>query len=297
MTVVKFDDGQECSYDGFVQNSLDGLKSAVQKHKHTAFILIDGKSGKGKSTFAIQMMYYFNHKDIHIYYDPEKFLQGLAVAKPESCHIFDEAMILSNRSSLSIINRTIIRAMSMIRSKRIYIAFCINSVFDLDRNLVLSRADILFHVYGDSIIDKGKITAFFTSPEDGWDRLKDLYIQGKQSYSYSQPKSNYYASFSSKFLIDEEEYERNKQAAINEILSGEESAKSMTKKEKFYIRTMIYLKYNQGLSGAKIAKLFDLAESTVSAYMKIAEAWCIKTYGELKAIPLDAKQNSTSKSD
>lgn len=206
---------------------LDGFKWAIHYKNQSAVIIIDGRSGMGKTTLSFQVAKYmsedFNFDCVH--FTPEKFIEGLTKVKKGDVIIFDEAMLLSSRAALSTINRMIVIAMSMIRSKNILIIFNVNSIFDLDRNLALSRADLLLNVYGDSLTDKGKFLAFFKGG-DGLDRIKMLYIYGKKYYSYSQPKSNFNSTFSSHFVLDEIEYERLKQEGVNNFLKSTQRAVS-----------------------------------------------------------------------
>lgn len=206
-----------------LRDMLKGFKWAIRKKNTSVVMIIDGRSGMGKSTLSFQVGKYCsgNFNLANVYFNPEQFLEGLRNAEPYSVHIFDEAMLLSNRSAMSQINRAAIQAMSMIRSKNIIVIFCINSLFDMDRNLVLSRADVLLHVYGDSLTDRGRFMAFFKG-QDGIDKLKLLYFFGKKFYDYSKPKSNFNTTFSSKFVLDEGEdaYERKKQEGVNEFLIG-----------------------------------------------------------------------------
>ncbi len=213
--------------DGYYKQLLDDFKNAVQKHNTSIVIIFDGKSGKGKTTLSNQTGAYlspnFSQKDI--YYDPDHFLEGLSNSKPGDYFSFDEAMIISSRSAMSTVNRMIIQAMSMIRSKRIYVSFCVNAIFDLDRNLVLSRADALLHVYGDGLVDRGRFAAFFKAKGDHTDRLKLLYFFGKKFYDYTKPRANFIGRFVKDFVVDEDEYEENKQVAINNFLNQEVTSK------------------------------------------------------------------------
>ena len=122
--------------DGYYKQLLDDFKDAVENHNTSIVIIIDGKSGKGKTTLSNQTGRYLdpNFDLKNIYYNPETFLKGLANSKKGEYHSFDEAMIISSRSVMSQVNRMIIQAMSMIRSKNIYVCFCVNSIFDLDKN-------------------------------------------------------------------------------------------------------------------------------------------------------------------
>jgi len=200
---------------------LDGFKWAIHKKNQSAVMIVDGRSGMGKTTLSFQCGAYmsegFSLDNVH--FTPESFLQALSVAKKGQTIIFDEAMLLSSRAALSSINRMIVVAMSMIRSKNLFIIFNVNSIFDLDRNLALSRADLLLHCYGDSLTDKGKFLAFFKGI-DGRDRIKELYIRGKKLYSYGEPKANFFTTFSGYFALDEKEYEEKKQEGVNNFLKG-----------------------------------------------------------------------------
>ena len=200
---------------------LNGFKWAIHSRKQSAVIIVDGRSGMGKTTLSFQIGKYmtpdFSLESVH--FTPESFIEALSKTKKGDTLIFDEAMLLSSRAALSTINRMIVIAMSMIRSKELCIIFNVNSIFDLDRNLALSRADLLLHCYGDSLTDKGKFLAFFKGA-DGMDRIKDLYIHGKKYYSYGTPKANFYTTFGSYFVVDEEEYEKRKQVGVNKFLKG-----------------------------------------------------------------------------
>lgn len=262
MVLINPKEGLEYSMDGYLVTLLTHFKDAVHNHNTSAVFIIDGRSGMGKTTLAIQIatMLYPTFDLKHVYFTPESFLEGLAAAEQFSVHVFDEAMILSNRSTMSQINKMIVQAMSMIRSKNIFIIFNINSVFDLDKNLALSRADLLLHVYGDNLIDRGNFAAFFKSKGQE-DRLKQLYLLGKKYYSYSKPKANFYGSFTSRFILDKEEYEKAKQIGINEFLKA--GSKPSTKKEMVEARLIKYLKEEVGLSPEEIADIGNISRATV----------------------------------
>jgi len=248
---------------------MDGFKWAINFKNQSAVVVVDGRSGMGKTTLSLQMASYMSKSfNIdYIYYTPDKFVAALQVAKKGDTLVFDEAMLLSSRAALSQINRMIVIAMSMIRSKNLFIIFNVNSIFDLDKNLALSRADLLLHCYGDSLTDKGKFLAFFKGG-DGQDRIKDLYINGKKYYSYSHPKSNFYTTFSSYFVVDVNEYEKRKQEGVNKFLSGSQSKlgnKNMEARNRA-VRTMYDLKDSEGkrlYTQEKVAEMLGLGARTV----------------------------------
>lgn len=234
---------------------LDGFKWAIHKKNQSCVMIVDGRSGMGKTTLSSQVALYmtptFSLKNIH--FTPESFLEALTRTKKGDTIIFDEAMLLSSRAALSSINRMIVIAMSMIRSKNLCIIFNVNSIFDLDRNLALSRADLLLHCYGDSLTDKGKFLAFFKGG-DGIDRIKQLYIHGKKYYSYGTPKSNFNSTFSSYFTVNNDEYEEKKQIGVNNFLKQTKRADN-SKYKKQRAEFLKIIRKELGLTYEEIEKL------------------------------------------
>lgn len=269
--------------DGNYNEILSGLKKAVMNKNTSSVILFDGRSGMGKTTLALQTGITLDEDfGLHkLHFSPRTFLQGdengkvgLAQAKKGDFILFDEAMLISNRSAMSQINKMIIQAMSMIRSKNIFVGFCVNSIFDLDRNLVLHRADALFHVYGNTLVDRGKFCGFFKG-RDGFDRLKDLYLKGKKMYEYSNPRANMVASFSKEFIIDETLYETEKQKGINEFLKNK-GYRVMDKR-----KAVLKMKA-KGLSQHLIADCLSLSGIQVRQYLN--EAVELEEMGVLESV-------------
>lgn len=245
---------------------LEGFKWAIHSKKQSAVMIVDGRSGMGKTTLSFQIStWMWENFDLdHVFFTPEEFLIGLDRATKGDVLVFDEAMLISSRASLTAMNRMIIQAMSMIRSKNLFIIFNVNSIFDLDRNLALSRADLLLHCYGDSLTDKGKFLAFFKGG-DGHDRIKTLYLNGKKFYSYGKPKSNFNTTFSAYFTLNEEEYEKKKDAGVKAFLTG--TSKPVSNKDKqVRDRLMAYIYENKdklGLTQEKLADIANLGNKTV----------------------------------
>jgi energy-coupling factor transporter ATP-binding protein EcfA2 len=248
---------------------LDGFKWAIHNKKQSAVVIVDGRSGMGKTTISFQIAKYMtpDFSLYNVHFTPESFLDALTKTKKGDTIVFDEAMLLSSRSALSQINRMIIIAMSMIRSKNLLIIFNVNSIFDLDRNLALSRADLLLNCYGDSLTDKGKFLAFFRG-SDGIDRIKELYIHGKKYYSYNYPKANFFTTFSSEFVLNEEEYERKKQEGVNKFLKGSKSALNNRYHEQRN-RLIEWIYNNCDLTQEKIGEIAGINKRTVLRALKV----------------------------
>ncbi len=243
---------------------LQGHKNAVLNHNTSLVIVTDGRSGLGKTTLSFQTAIFLD-KTFNldkVFYNPDDFLEGLAKAKKGDCIIFDEAMLISSRSALSSVNKMIVQSMSMIRSKQIFIIFCVNSIFDLDKNLAISRCDLLLHVYGENLIDRGKFLAFY-KPRQQPDKIKQLYLHGKKDYRYSFPKGNFSGTFPKEFIVNENAYDRQKDKGVNDFLRGMDNS---TNQKSNYSRDVLifYLRDKHEMKTKELAKLTCLTPARIN---------------------------------
>lgn len=259
--------------------NLDGFIHGVMTKQTSAVFICDGRSGQGKTTISGQVSCYINKKVQEYYkknpklgdapklsldcmaWTPDAFIDKFENVKKGDIVIFDEAMIVSNRSTLSELNRKVIIMMSMIRSKNIFVIFNVNSIFDLDKNLPLHRADMLISVYPKEMKFASR-GGYMVVPSAGG-KLKYLYIAGKKYYDYSKARPAFRDTFSKFFPFDEEEYERRKQDAINNYFeSGKGQSKSYAKDSRDnYIR---YLKDRcPDLTHYDIARIGNISTKTV----------------------------------
>lgn len=227
--------------------NLNAYVDGVMDKNTSAVFLIDGRSGLGKTTLSFQIGIYLAQKVKQKYkkknlkdppkftldsvaWTPDVFLEKFKNVKKGDIVIMDEAMIISNRSTMSEINRLIVIMMSMIRSKNIFVIFNVNSIFDLDRNLPLHRAEMLINLYPKDgrFASRG---SYQVIPSAGG-KLKYLYISGKKFYDYSKARKAFNDTFSAYFPFDEKEYERRKQEAINSYDSRNKSQTSISKESR-----------------------------------------------------------------
>lgn len=262
--------------------NLDGFIKGVLNKNTSAVFIIDGKSGQGKTTLASQLGCYLN-KGVKKYYErkgmkekapnftldnlawtPNSFIEKLQNARKGDIIIFDEAMVFSNRSTMSELNRNIVIMMSMIRSKQLFIIFCINSIFDMDKNLPLHRSDMLLHVHPKerSFASRGAYMCVPASDQS----LKFLYIIGKKYYDYSKARPAFNDTFSKFFPFDDAEYERRKQIAINSYFDKDKKSDKRIGSRDAYIR---YIKENiPGIRHEELARIGDISIKTVYRALK-----------------------------
>jgi len=269
MAIVKckHDNGYEVSYylDKNIKEKILDKAIDVVHNKNNSFVsVIDGKSGVGKSTFGIQVCKYLdpNFTIKNIAWTPKKFLDLINNAKKGDAIMFDEGMIINSRSATSQVNKAIMIALSQIRSRNIFILININSIFDLDKNIALHRADVLFHVYtkDDKVDGEKRIKVY------GRQRMKYLYIGGKKYYNYNAPP-NFFARPPRKyvFLVNEKVYEETKRRDTVENTEDGEKLNRMEKKYKIALVKLIeYIKENHGILHKDIFDVIGSSESQIS---------------------------------
>jgi len=193
--------------DGILKDNLDSLKQNVLKD-YDAFLIVSGREGYGKSTIAAQVATYLDSSyDLsRCCFTAEQFIDAVEKAEKYEAIVFDETMgYLSSRGSMSKFNRALIKVMSEMRSKNLFVILCIPNFFELDRYPAMHRSVALIHCY-----KRGRFAVFNYSAK------KYLYIKGKKFYSYYQTKPDFIGVFVDYFPYNLEEYEKKKQKAIFE---------------------------------------------------------------------------------
>jgi hypothetical protein len=252
-----------------LKENLDIYKEVVYRKNTSVVGIIDGRSGEGKTTLSFQVACYlfpeFNLKNVA--FTPEQFIEALQKAKKGEVIIFDEAMIISNRAAMSSLNRAVVYMLSVIRSKQIFVILNINSVFDLDRNLALHRADFLLHVYseGGKLGHRGRYAVFPKAKN----KLLHLYILGKKYYSYSKPRAVFIDRFSSYFVLDEEEYEKEKISAINDFYKSKDMEKGGAKAQKQRDILIRFVKGNHKITIDQLADMIHTSKETVKRALRV----------------------------
>lgn len=261
--------------------NLDNYIDGVMSRNTSAVFILDGRSGLGKTTLSAQLGCYIankvavwkdkhrplakgkNHKPIFsldcMSWTPSQLIDGLKDAGLGDIRIMDEAMIFSNRSAMSAYNKAVVLMMAQIRSKQIFVIFNVNSIFDLDRNLALHRADMLIHLYaaGDKFAARGR---YYVIPSyRGY--LKHLYVTGKKYYSYAQGHSVIRDKFTKFFPFNNNEYERRKQNAIQDFLMNEKpEGRKVRDSRDLYIKHLKKIMFSK----SEIAQIGNISGKTVN---------------------------------
>lgn len=225
---------------------LEMYKARIRKN-WDAFVAISGEEGDGKSTFAKQLCCYMTNGKFdvsHIAWTPEQFEEKVLAAKPESAVLYDEAISgLDSLSTMSTVNRKLRKMAAQCRKRRLFICILLPSFFDLDKNMAIHRTRGLFKIYAPKL--KRGYYAYYNK-----DKKKKLYILGKKYYDEQAVPPFFTGRFTGWTMIDEEEYEKQKdEALIKQIEENEEK----TSKQMLQRNVMFKALHDLGWTQTKIA--------------------------------------------
>lgn len=193
--------------DGYLKANLDALKKNVVKKNYDGFILFVGREGFGKSTLSFQCAKYVdsNFNLDQVVFTAEQFLDAVKYAKRYSAIVFDETMgYLSSRGAMSKFNKVLIKIMSEMRSKNLFVFLNIPNFFMMDWYVAQHRTTGMIYIR-----KRGRFASY------DYPTKKKLYMAGKKYHSYATPP-NFTGNFTASFILDQEKYEKKKQEAIDQ---------------------------------------------------------------------------------
>lgn len=198
--------------DGLYNQLLNFARPIVQKKDFDFVIAVDGEEGSGKSVFAMQIGKILD-PDLHldnICFTPDEFVNAVTKAKKNQCIIFDEAFTgMSNRASLSEINKLIVSLMMEMRQKNLFVIVVMPTFFMFEKYVVFHRAKGFFHVYINEDMDRGQ-WRFFNRKS-----MRYLYIKGKKYYDYEVQDHTSFGKFRDQYMVDETAYRAKKAIAFS----------------------------------------------------------------------------------
>jgi len=238
--------------DGYLQSNLDHVYHNVTRNDFDSFIVITGREGFGKSTIAAQIATFLDptYNIDRCCFTAEQFEEACITAKKFQAIVFDETMgYLSSRGAMSKFNRGLIKIMSEMRSKNLFVILCIPNFFELDRYPAIHRSTGLIHVY-----KRGGFGSY------DYNTKKKLYLVGKKTYSYSVTP-NFIGSYMKYFPLPQEEYEAKKQTAINQWVDVSSKEKKYQKQRDILIQ---YLHEEKEETQEKIGGLIDVTKQYIN---------------------------------
>jgi len=229
---------------------LDKVKKRVLTKDRDWVAVVDGEEGVGKSVLAQQIAKYLD-PDFNldkVVFTADEFLKIIKdpTTKKGACIVLDEAFSAANsRSSLTEVNRSMIGVATEMRQKNLFILMVLPSFFDLDKYFALWRCRALFHVYFTPDEDRN----YVIFPKE---RKKYLYLNGKKTYNYSNPRSPFPPfTFPNSYMVDEEDYRFKKSKAFSKRVISNQARKWLVQRNS-YVK---YILNTLGLSQDDVAKI------------------------------------------
>jgi len=260
--MVKVFSGTDKEYyiDGYLKSNLETAKIAVDKDWDMVFV-VDGYEGSGKSVLAQQVAMFvdptFNINQI--VFTPDTFKEAVLESEKKKAIVYDEAYHgLSSRGAMRKVNRTLIKMLTEIRYKNLFIIIVLPTIFILDKYVAIWRSRALLHVYSPNRFQRGFYTFF------NIDKKKELYMNGKKFYSYAKPKSNFIGRFTDHYTVDKEAYKEKKRKETS-LMNDEEDVKGNPHLERNQI---IHRLKRKGIGSPDIASICNLTQQRVNQILK-----------------------------
>lgn len=192
-----------------------------QKNKWDNWVIYSGYEGDGKSTLAKQDCYImanlckgnFTHNQVA--FEPMRFSKLLDESNIGDSVLYDEGITgMSSQRTMSNVNHILKVKSTMCRKKRLFVAICIPSLFDLAKQIAIRRTIGMCKIYAEKTI-RGQFVYYNRSQK------RILYIKGKKFEDMNATKGGPASRFLRWSFIDEYKYEQEKDKA-QEILFKEE---------------------------------------------------------------------------
>ena len=262
---VFVDTENEYYMDGYLKENFDTAKDVIKSDWDMIFVY-DGGEGTGKSVKWMQDAYYcdqsFNID--RVAFTPEQFKVAILKADQYQSVGYDEAYGgLSSRASMTRINRTIVKMLTEIRQKNLFVFISLPTFFDLDRYVALWRSRALIHIYSGKGFERGYF-AFYNA-----EKKKVLYMLGKKTYSYSHPSPNFTGRFTNHWVIDRQEYNAKKLKYTSQTEDSNIRIEKMQFAKQLKQSIVTRLKEGvRGLTQKQIADIIGVTTMTIHNYLK-----------------------------
>lgn len=264
--------GNSVYVDGYLHHNINEFKKRNKK-KWDTWLVISGDEGDGKSTFAKQICHIYSDGKFtldNIAWTPKQFKKIVTNVPHKSTVLYDEAISgLSSRRAMSLINTTLISMAAQCRKRRLFVCVLLPSFHDLDKNIAIHRSRGLIHIYAAK--DVRGFFKYFTK-----ESKKILYVKGKKYYDMSCVKETFKGRFTDWTLIDEDEYEKRKDKALEEL--NEENINTNPSKQLVHRNAMFKWAIDEGWTQKGIAK--KLSEDTKMKISRSTIEMALKSYKE-----------------
>ena len=265
--------------DNYLKANLDHAKEAIEK-KWDCWLAYTGIEGSGKTTICCSNAYYVTYNEKtgkstftldNIVWTVDQFKKALTSVPEGSAIVWDEAVFgLLSTESMTEVQRTLMKYATTIRKRRLFVFLVIPYIFMLGKYFV-SRCRGMVYVRTPDGINRGKFRFY------NREQCMYLYAEGKKHWTYP---SKCHFSFNGDHVvkglaalgIDEEEYERRKDAAIQGLYEKKDKVKD--KYQDAFFRVVGYVKEKEDLIWKDVPVALNLSmswESLSKGYSRYKE--------------------------
>lgn len=247
--------------DGYLLKNLTKAKEVVKKNWDMIFV-VDGYEGSGKTVLAQQCAVTVDPTfDIdRLVFNPDDFKDAINDAKQYQAVIYDEAYGgLSSKSAMSLVNKSIVQMLTVIRSRNLFVFIVLPTFFDLDKYVALWRSRALLHVYTGDDFERGFFRFY------NIDRKKDMYVKGKKFYTYNFRGSNFHGRFTNHWVVNEKHYEKKKNETSLKIADEQEHINTKIMNIRSEI-TRRLIDFFPTLKNKEVSKIIGVERHCISKY-------------------------------
>jgi DNA-binding transcriptional regulator YiaG len=231
-------------------------------------------SNSGKSNLAALICACWSHitgaefNVGNVYFNSDELVKH-AIRTEEQIFDYDESLFSSMATDWQQKEqKKLIKMLLLARKKKHFYVFCIPNFFKLKDTISLDKCNGLAHTYLKNGAKPGRFVYFRKKSKDVlWNVWKKSGIKGYSKY-YSIR-----GSFSPTLakVLDEEKYEAKKDAAILTLNEDDKKGETIKAVQANPMYKIAQLPERTGLTMHQIARMFEIAVSTLARYRKLAE--------------------------
>lgn len=261
---------KEYYMDDNLAEKLDLMKKRQEKNWDN-LVILDGMEGSGKSTLSWGIGYYFAHKtgkkftNDNIFFNPDVMMEYASTHEREVI-IWDEAAIaMLAGEHQSKIQRKVMKILMMARKKGHLWIFLIPKFFRLNEYIAFDRSIALIHTFSVDLVSRGMFTYC------GLDKKNLIFDIYRNTKKRQYNIFNFRGKFTKQYteLIDNDEYEKRKDLAINALfVDGEGSIDALKRCHIALLNCM----ESMGITQREFSKLVGYSEPVISQWKKALKA-------------------------
>ena len=248
--------------DGYLKKNIEEYLIAAVKKKWDGVVLVTGIEGSGKSTLTSALCSFCDHNFnlTKVVFTVPQFFEAIDNSPPGTAIQWDEAVFGGlTTEALSNVQNALIKKMTLIRKKKLYIFIIIPSIFMLRLYFAVFRTRALIHCYTPDGIERGYFKFY------SYDKKRQLYVMGKKFMNMMVVRPDFSGKFvdTTDYFYNQEEYEKKKDEAssiINEKDKKEDGTptqRALLKKYTFVAKVVMqYMMIKMKISPKEMLQMF-----------------------------------------